>query len=235
MHAAVNSATANHVEHDELIAASTVNESASATILAADGAHEPSSSSSASDESKKTANDLSWFHGAGQLTSLKGLQAKEAFVSSFLRKIRVEKSDKSRIDLVTLSFKMVATPEELSEMSKGMPEVEFHRLAAALHDRVVGRLLSSYEALKEEPPGVLHNWKDLLVHSLSDRITELDKLKPGTSASDNHKTKFTTITLSKEEIALLPQRPNAKKHKAAVEKGGIPDDDGCSGTKKSKS
>jgi len=145
---------------------------------------------------------LLWHGGAQDAEQpLKGLTAVEFFTQHMLHKFRfkVSVSDKPRCDTVISSFKAVASPED-SKQLQSEDESVVTRMSLVLHDRVIGRLHMAYNALHKDIPRVLKNWKPLTVNSLTDRITELDKIKPG------HK-KLMADELTADEVSTLPSRP----------------------------
>lgn len=146
---------------------------------------------------------LLWHGGAQDAEQpLKGLTAVEFFTQHMLHKFRfkVSVSDKPRCDTVISSFKAVAPPEDLKQL-QSEDESVVTRMSLVLHDRVIGRLHMAYNALHKDIPRVLKNWKPLTVNSLTDRITELDKIKPG------HK-KLMADELTADEVSTLPCRPH---------------------------
>jgi hypothetical protein len=138
---------------------------------------------------------------AGGVLSFSGLTAVNYYESIRRGTSRVSRSDESRGALCMDALKACATAEERNVLSTtGLPDILVTKTLRLLHDRFIGRVILEYQTATRDVPRGIAKFSELTVNAVGNRITELEKLIPGSKLR-----LLSSLTFA--QIGQLPTRP----------------------------
>ncbi len=155
-----------------------------------------------------------WHKGSAPAqTASKGLTAVEfykRYVEGTASIESLKPTDRTRGKNALQAFQAVATEQDKNALAS-KNEVTIIETLNVLHDRLIGRMIAAYQRKEATVPGALLRFDRLLLNSVSDKLSTLDKAYPGISKSFY-------LPLTHEQLAALPTRPDSARPKKKSKK-----------------